>query len=62
MSRTEAEKRAQEKYARKLKYLQLKFTQEEADFLERVKEKAKENGGLNAYIKDLLKADLEKGE
>lgn len=62
MSRTEAEKRAQEKYARKLKYLQLKFTQEEADFLERVKAKAKENGGLNAYIKDLLKADLEKGE
>lgn len=62
MSRTEAEKRAQEKYARKLKYLQLKFTQEELDFLERVKEKAKANGGLNAYIKDLLRADLDKGE
>lgn len=62
MSRTEATKRAQEKYARKLKYLQLKFTQEEADFWEMVKEKAKANGGLNAYIKDLLKADLSKGE
>ena len=62
MSRSEAQKRAQEKYARKLKYLQLKFTQEEAELLEQVKERAKSNGGLNAYIKALLVAEINKGE
>lgn len=60
MSRSEALKRAQERYSRGLKYVQLKFTPEEAEFLAQVKKRARENGGLNAYIKSLLEEDIKR--
>lgn len=62
MSRTEAQKQAQKRYSDKLKYVQLKFTPEEAEFLEHIKIRSKSRGGLNAYIKSLLEEDIAKGE
>ena len=56
MARTEALKKAQDKYSQKVKQVILKFnTETEADLLEHLQKQ----GRIQTYIKQLIKKDLE---
>lgn len=56
MARTEALKKAQDKYSQKVKQVILKFnTETEADLLEHLQKQ----GRIQTYIKQLIKKDME---
>ena len=56
MARTEALKKAQDKYSQKVKQVILKFnTEAEADLLEHLQKQ----GRIQTYIKQLIKKDME---
>lgn len=58
MARTEALKKAQDKYSQKVKQVILKFnTETEPDLLEHLQKQDK----IQTYIKALIKQDMEKG-
>lgn len=57
MARTEALKKAQDKYSQKIKQVILKFnTETEADLLEHLQKQDR----IQTYIKALIKQDMEK--
>lgn len=57
MARTEALKKAQDKYSQKIKQVILKFnTETELDLLEHLQKQNK----IQTYIKQLIKQDMEK--
>lgn len=57
MARTEALKKAQDKYSQKVKQVILKFnTETEADLLEHLQKQDR----IQTYIKALIKQDMEK--
>ena len=57
MARTEALKKAQDKYSQKVKQVILKFnTETEADLLEHLQKQDR----IQTYIKDLIRKDMEK--
>ena len=59
MARTEALKKAQDKYSQKIKQVILKFnTETEADLLEHLQKQDR----IQTYIKALIKQDMEKEE
>lgn len=59
MARTEALKKAQDKYSQKVKQVILKFnTETEADLLEHLQKQDR----IQTYIKALIKQDLEREE
>ena len=59
MARTEALKKAQDKYSQKIKQVILKFnTETEADLLEHLQKQER----IQTYIKMLIKQDMEKEE
>jgi len=59
MARTEALKKAQDKYSQKVKQVILKFnTETEADLLEHLQKQDR----IQTYIKALIKQDMEKEE
>ena len=59
MARTEALKKAQDKYSQKVKQVILKFnTETEADLLEHLQKQER----MQTYIKMLIKQDMEKEE
>lgn len=59
MARTEALKKAQDKYSQKVKQVILKFnTETEADLLEYLQKQDR----IQTYIKMLIKQDMEKEE
>ena len=59
MARTEALKKAQDKYSQKVKQVILKFnTETEADLVEHLQKQDK----IQTYIKALIKHDMEKEE
>ena len=59
MARTEALKKAQDKYSQKVKQVILKFnTETEADLVEHLQKQDK----IQSYIKALIKHDMEKEE
>ena len=55
---SEAQKRAMKKYREKLKYITLEFSPAEVELLEYINSQPKKK----AYIKSLIRADMEKGE
>lgn len=55
---TEAQRRATKKYRQKVKRLMLEFYPTEADLLAHIESQPKKQ----TYIKDLIRADMEKGE
>lgn len=55
MSLTEAQKRAKEKYNKKVTKIAIEFYPHEADLLQKVKEQPNKQG----YIKELIKKDLQ---
>ena len=59
MARTEALKKAQDKYSQKVKQVILKFnTETEADLLEHLQKQNR----IQTYIKALIKQDMEREE
>ena len=59
MARTEALKKAQDKYSQKVKQVILKFnTETESDLLEHLQKQDR----IQTYIKALIKQDMEKEE
>lgn len=59
MARTEALKKAQDKYSQKIKQVILKFnTETEPDLLEHLQKQER----IQTYIKALIKQDMEKEE
>ena len=59
MARTEALKKAQDKYSQKIKQVILKFnTETEADLLEHLQKQDR----IQTYIKMMIKQDMEKEE
>ena len=57
MARTEALKKAQDKYSQKIKQVILKFnTETEPDLLEHLQKQDR----IQTYIKDLIRKDMEK--
>lgn len=56
---SESAKRAKAKYIKeKVKQVSVQFYPKDHELLEQAKKKASSEGGLNAYIKDLIAEDL----
>ena len=54
---TEAQKRAKQKYQKKVKRITVEFYPSESDLVEQVEKQPK----VQSYIKSLIKKDIEKG-
>lgn len=53
-------KNTQKKYKKKVKQFVVHFYLKDKNFYEEAKKEASRNGGINAYIKSLIRADLDK--
>lgn len=58
--RTEVQKKAQQQYKKKLKYIQIVFSLQEEELFNAMKERAKEEGTTApTWVKNLIKEELE---
>ena len=58
--KTEAQKRAKSKYTHeRVRQIGVQFYPSEHELLDRAKQRAKDFGGMNVYIKRLIRNDLE---
>lgn len=53
-------KNTQKKYKKKVRQFVAHFYLKDKEFYEEAKKEAARNGGINAYIKSLIRADLDK--
>lgn len=60
---TEAQKKAVKKYQKKtVKQIRMEFYPNDYELFDKIKQKGKEFGSIQGYIKDVLRRDIENGE